>query len=373
MLALMMSGGGARAAYQIGVLRALARRYPDLDVPIVTGVSAGAINAATLACRVGSFRDRVESLVEMWMQLTTDQVFRVDPHWLGRNVIRWGMRLVSGGAPGVPRVRGLLDTAPLRALLERILHATNGWIGGVDENLHQRKLSALAVTASCYANNVNTTWVQGHIPEERRRPGITLLPARLHVDHVMASSALPVLFPAVQVEGAWYGDGGMSLTAPLSPARRLGASKILAVSTRSLYRETGAPIEHYPSPAEIAGMLINAIFLDVFDADALRMEQINRLIAPLPAEQRMGLTHIDLFVMRPSQHLGRLANQFEPRMPVGLRFLTRGLGTRETRTNDFLSMVMFQPDYHARLIELGAADAERRVAEIAAFLEGPRS
>ena len=194
----------------------------------------------------------------------------------------------------------------------------------------------------------------------------------LGVDQVMASSALPFFFPAVKIEGAWYGDGGIRLTAPLSPAIHLGARRLFAVHTRFPRSRTEAPpaVSGYPPPAQVAGVLMNAIFLDQLAADALRLEQLNRLIEKLPPDEREGLEHIDLFVMRPSRDLGRLANEFEADLPRTFRFLVRGLGSRETRSNDMLSLLMFQPDYIARLVALGEEDAAARSKEIDAFLVG---
>jgi NTE family protein len=187
---------------------------------------------------------------------------------------------------------------------------------------------------------------------------------------------LPLFFPAINVDGAWYGDGGIRLTAPLSPAVHLGARKIIAVSTR--YARSRAEADRpavvgYPPPAQVAGVLYNAIFLDQLDADALHLQQINSLVERLPdGVSRDGLRHIDLFVLRPSEDLGRLANSYEPQLPRAFRFLTRGLGTRETRSNDMLSLVMFQNDYVNRLIDMGEADAVARLSDIRRFLSDGR-
>jgi NTE family protein len=187
----------------------------------------------------------------------------------------------------------------------------------------------------------------------------------------MASAALPFFFPAVEVDGAWYGDGGIRLTSPLSPAVHLGARHVIAISTRyaRTREEADRPaVVGYPPPAQVAGLLYNAIFLDQLDADALHMQQINDFVAQLPAAHRDGFRRIELLVLRPSQDLGRLANAYEPELPRAFRFLTRGLGTRETRSNDMLSLVMFQTDYVKHLIELGEADARTWLPEIRSFL-----
>ncbi len=191
------------------------------------------------------------------------------------------------------------------------------------------------------------------------------------VDHVMASAALPMFFPAVQVENAWYGDGGIRLMAPLSPAIHLGARRIIAISTRygATPAEEAEPTVHgYPPPAQVMGVLLNSIFLDLLDHDAVRLDRLNRLIEVLPEEQRVGLKPVRLLTLRPSADLAKMAGQFESQLPRAFRFLTRGLGTKETRSPDFLSMILFQPDYLSALMEIGERDAEARSAEIEAFL-----
>ena len=374
-LALVLSGGGARAAYQVGVLRALARRFPDLSPPILTGVSAGAINAAFLAGREGSFADAVERLFELWSTLSADRVFEVRATSLARNLGRAGLKLVSGGAPTAPGPRSMVDTRPLRELLERLFGSEGAPLRGIDANLARGRLSAVAIVASSYSTGQSIVWVQGDATRAWERAHRKSEHVRLTVPHVMASAALPLFFPAVEVGGRWYGDGGIRLTAPLSPAIHLGADRILAITTR--YRRTREEaaepqVQGYPPVAQVAGALLNAIFLDLFDADALTLERVNGLIERLPPEDRGELRPIELLVLRPSRDLGKLANEYEADLPRAFRFLTRGLGTRETRSNDLLSLVMFQADYLAHLIRLGEADAQARCGEIEAFLAGPR-
>lgn len=373
-LALVMSGGGARAAYQVGMLRVLARRFPDLSPPILTGVSAGAINAAYLAAREGSLADAVEELTRLWSTLSVDQVFEVRPGYLARNLARAAVKLVSGGAPTAPGPRAMVDTRPLRELLERLFDSRDGPLPGIDANLARGRLSAVAIVGSSYSTGQSIVWVQGQGTRGWERAHRKSDHVRLTTSHVMASAALPLFFPAVEVDGRWYGDGGIRLTAPLSPAVHLGAERILAITTR--YRrsreEAAEPqVVAYPPVAQVAGALLNAIFLDLFDADALTLERVNRLIERLSPEDRGELRPIELLVVRPSRDLGKLANEYEPELPRAFRFLTRGLGTRETRSNDLLSLVMFQADYLAHLIRLGEADAEARSGEIERFLARP--
>ena len=368
---LVMSGGGARAAYQVGFLRALARRMPELAPPILTGVSAGAINAAYLASRTGSFAANVEALTELWSTLTVDRVFHVDALRLALRVLRTGAKLGSGGAIKEHRPYSLVDTKPLRGFLERALHADDGALPGVAANLALGRLRAVAITASSYSTGQSVTFVQGDGFDQWDRPDRKGVPAKLRVDHVMASSALPLFFPAIPVDGFYYGDGGIRLTAPLSPAVHLGARRIVTISTR--YGRTKeeadqAVTDGYPPIAQMLGVLFNAVFLDLVDADAAQLGRMNEMIEQMPPEQRGALHRVELLQLRPSRDLGKLASDYEAELPGAFRFLTRGLGTRQTRSNDLLSMVMFQPNYLTRLIELGEADADLRAREIEEFL-----
>ena len=370
-LGLVMGGGGAQAAYQVGFLRFVARNFPHLRIPYVTGASAGAINAALLASHHGSFLQAVRELSQLWSNLTVEDVFRVDVRSLTLNGFRWLRQLASGGMGGAPRVRGLVDTQPLRNYLTEVLHAVDGELTGVRYNLDRGRLRAVAISTSSYSTGRSVTWVQGSDIIGWQRPRRRSLSAVITVEHVMASAALPLIFPAVQLENAWYGDGSIRLTAPLAPVLHLGARRVLAISTRydSKEDEEEEPtIYGYPPPAQVAGTLMNSIFLDLLDHDALRLERINRLLGSLPPEKWDGLKPIRLLTLRPSLDLGRLAFEYEPQLPKAFRFLIRGLGTKQTRSPDFLSLILFQPDYLQKLMEVGEADAEARGPEILEFL-----
>ena len=374
-LGLVLSGGGARGAYQVGVLQYLAREFPTAIPEVLTGVSAGAINAAFIAARQEPFVEKLDQLAEMWSNLRIDEVFRVDGQDLLWRAMRWGGRLISGGKVPLRPAKSMVDTRPLREVLERELHANDkGVIEGVHASLRAGWLRAFALTASSYTTGQSITWVQTRedcsMPAWQRPQRKSEL-CNLRVDHVMASAALPFFFPAIEVDGAWYGDGGIRLTAPLSPAIHLGATRILAVTTRyaRTREEADRPmIVDYPPPAQVAGVLFNAIFLDQLEDDALQLRQINKLIEAQADERRLGLRPIELLVLRPSEDLGKLANHYEADLPKAFRFFTRGLGTKETRSNDMLSLVMFQTDYVRHLIELGQNDAAARREQIKQFL-----
>lgn len=372
-LGIVMGGGGARAAYQVGMLRCLARRFPELRIPYITGVSAGAINAVHLASHHGSFLQAVDELTHLWGNLRVEDVFRVDSWSLARNVTRWARQLVSGGGGEAGFVRGFVDTQPLREHLSEVLHAVNGECTGIRYNLEQDRLRGLAISTSSYSTGQSVTWVEGKNIQEWERPYRRARETTITIEHVMASSALPLFFPAVELEGEWFGDGGIRLTTPLSPVIHLGAARILAVSTRyePTPPATRLPSVHgYPPPAQIVGVLLNSIFLDLLDADALRLEQINQLLEHVPDAGELGLRPIRLLTLRPSVDLGRLAYEHEPDLPRAFRFMTRGLGTRATESPDFLSLILFDPDYLRTLMDIGEQDAEARVEEIEAFLLG---
>lgn len=371
-LAIVLSGGGARAAYQVGLLRCLARRRPDLRFDIVTGVSAGAINAAYLAAHPGGLPEAAWGLSQLWRKLTPDRIFDVRSLAFTRRIFRFGLRLLAGGARPAGEVRGMVDTRPLRRLLQEELSTRDGEILGIADNLARGRLQACSLTTLDYSTGQTVAWVQGRDIRGWERPNRRSSQTRLTVAHVMASAALPLFFPAVKVEDSWHGDGGIRLAAPMSPALHLGARRVLVISTRyrrSREEEAEPLIEGYPPPAQILGHLLNAIFLDVIDEDVLRLERLNRLLSKVPPGERDDLSPIDILTLRPSEDLGKLAREYEPRLPGAFRFLTRGLGTRQTRSPDFLSLLMFQPEYLARLMEIGEADAEARLDEIGALLE----
>lgn len=373
-LALVLSGGGARGAYQAGVIRGLVRHFPRLRFPLITGVSAGAINATFMAAHPGPPRKAAEELCRIWSSLQAEDVFRVDTPSLARHFIRWGIRLLSGGATLAPNVRGLVDTRPLYETIQRSAAIVDGEMIGIQRNLDRGTLKALALTALNYSSGQTVTWVQGQLPLGHWvQPRHRSLTARVTIDHVMASSALPLFFPAVRLGNAWFGDGGIRLSTPLVPALRLGATRILSISSQveedpENPRRPGA--EEYPSPAQIMGHLLDSIFLDVLDEDIRRLEGTNQLLAKLPPEEWGQLRPVEIVSLRPTQSLGTFASTYEPRLPKSFRYLTRGLGTQQSDSSSSLSFIMFQPDYMEKLIEIGEADAAARIEEVRELVEG---
>jgi len=372
----MLGGGGARGAYQAGVLRGIAKRFPHLSFPIMTGISAGAVNTVHLAAHEGTLSEATDDLVRLWLALSPERVYDVRSAPLLGNTFGWGARLMSGGL-GSKRepMRGMLDNGPLRQYLTEVLErAPDGSLPGIARKLERGILKAVALSATSYTTGQSVTWIEGRDIELWQRPQRRTEAVKLTVDHVMASSALPMLFAAVQVGSEWFGDGGVRLTAPLSPALHLGASRILTISTRYMRTRTEAdqPLTvGYPPPAQVLGVLYNAIFLDLIDEDIGRLKTVNQLLQHVKPEDRHNMRIVDILVLRPSRDLGKLAAEFEARLPRLFRYLTRGLGTRRTASPDFISLILFQADYLKRLIEMGEEDAAAQTDRIAAFLARP--
>lgn len=368
--ALVLSGGGARGAYQVGVLRQIARQHPEFSFPIITGVSAGAINAAFIASHREDLAQATEQLAQRWSTLTTSTVMRTDVPSLLGNAMRIAGTVATGGARIAPATRGLVDTKPLRRFLETLVKPEN-----IEANIRDGRLQALAVSATSYRTGDSITFVQGSPDSSmwdrfRRRSRAD----RIGVDHVLASAAIPLFFPACQVEGEYFGDGSLRQPYPLAPAVHLGADRILAVSSRfaSAAQADDAEPGPYPSTARILGLMLNSIFLDQLDADAERLERVNELLQRVDPKQRWRLPEreVELLVLRPSRDIGRMAALYERKLPRALRHLVRGLGTRRGSGSDLLSYLLFVPEFLSDLIELGERDAEMNRARISRFIEG---
>ena len=368
--ALVLSGGGARGAYQVGVLRYIAARRPFARFPIVTGVSAGAINASFLAGSTDAFGGAVNALAEHWLSLSTDQVFRTDMPSLAGNVLKVLLNLGSGGSTLAPGVRGLVETAPLREFLDGLIEPD-----AVAANVEAGRLRALAISATAYDTGRTVTYIQGESRLEtwerfRRRA----VHNRITLDHVMASAAIPLFFPAVRVNGRFFGDGSLRQSHPLSPAIHLGADRILAISSR-WQAPVEEPVEEhettYPPAAQVLGLLFNSIFLDNLDMDAERLRRVNDLLRRVPDSRRWLVSErpVRLLVLRPSSDIGRVARQYESSIPRSLRYLLRGLGTRKVSSSDLVSYLLFESQYLEHLIRLGERDAERGWFKIRRFLD----
>jgi NTE family protein len=348
----------------------MARTHPHAEFPILTGVSAGAINAAHLASCTEPFPESVERLVALWRTLTLEQVFRTDLVNVGSHMLRWALRLIGGGSTFSPKTHGMVNIDPLRETLRRAFNAPDGRLSGIEENIAAGRLAAIGITTTDYSIGQAITWTQGREVAGWSRPGRRSQPTALTVDHIVASCALPLFFPAIKIGSHWHGDGGVQMIAPLSPAVYLGAGRIIAMSNRHVpdRAESADEAFGYPSPANVIGLLLRAIFLDMFDYDAVVIQRVNELLRCAPPGRVPGLRPVELLLLRPSVNLAQLANEFEPDLPRGFRFALRGLGTRHNSRADLLATLLFEPNYIGRLIEIGERDALARRDEIGAFI-----
>lgn len=363
-LGLVLTGGGARGAYQAGVLRAIAERLgPGRPLPfrVLTGVSAGAINAAFLAAQAQDFRSATARLWELWGRLRTNQVFVTNPLALSRTAGRVVAELGLGGLVRGERRNHLLDTAPLRRLLEANLDPK-----AIARHLADGTVSALALTATSYGTGMAVTFFDGApgAPPWVRSARITVR-TPLSVPHVMASSALPVFFRPEPIAGTWYGDGCIRLTTPLSAAIHLGADRVLAIGVRHLRPPEATRKLHeacyrtgQPPLAEIGGVLLNAVFLDALETDLERARRINATVAQIPQAQctALPLRQLPLEAIRPSKDLGTLVPGLLETFPLSVRHLMRGLGASRGTGSDLLSYLAFDQSYTLPLLELGYAD-----------------
>ena len=371
---LVLTGGGARAAYQVGVLKAVREMLPQADkspFPIVCGTSAGAINAATLAVFADDFGAAVDRLLEVWEHFHVHHVYRSDPVGIARVGARWlaALTLLSRTSP-----TSLLDNSPLAEMLARRLD-----FGRVQENIDNGCLYAVSITCSGYSSGQSVSFYQGgpdtEAWERTQRVGAAM---PIRAEHLMASAALPFIFPAVKINREYFGDGSMRQIAPISPALHLGADRVLVVSTARQDSNVEPPrvrSNTYPSVAQIAGHAMNSIFLDSLNADIELVQRINRTISLIPPEKvreaGLPLRQIKVLVISPSQPIERMVVRHVHELPWTVRFLLRGIGAMNRNGSNLASYLLFESGYCRSLIDLGYQDTMVRRAELLEFL-GPR-
>ena len=364
---LVLPGGGARAAYQVGALRAIARVLPrraSQPFPVICGTSAGAINAAVLGANADSFRRGVARLVRWWRAIAVTDVYRADLVTLTRH----GLQLVAslgGGGLGPERATSLLDSSPLRRLLSDGIDTAR-----IRAQIDAGTLHAVAINATSYGSGQAVTFYDGApqlAPWHRvRRRGER---CRLEIDHVMASAASPLVFPAVRVGDDYFMDGSVRQIAPLAPALHLGAARVVVIAIGQFTGQSVTPaVPRYPSLGQIAGHALSSVFLDNIAADLERLHWINRLAAAADSHGHVDARHIDVLVLAPSSDLGALAVRYARRLPRGVRYLLRGLGSTRGTGSNLLSYLLFDREYCRALMRLGYTDAMARRDEIVAFL-----
>ncbi|MGH8634371.1 MAG: patatin-like phospholipase family protein [Burkholderiales bacterium] len=368
---LILTGGGARAAYQVGVLRALAELLPaevHSPFPIICGTSAGAINAAVLAMNAGDFRRGVRRLMAVWKNFRVHHVYRADPWGALANSVRWFYTALTGGRFD-HRPVSLLDNAPLAVLLGRQFD-----FSAIQRAIDAGHLAAFSVTCSGYTSGQSVTFFQGVSglqPWQRaRRIGV---PMPITLDHLLASSALPFIVPPVHLNREYFGDGSMRQIAPVSPALHLGADRLLVVGVgRTQQQAERVRIETHPSLAQIAGHALNSIFLDSLEVDLERLQRINRTIEMIPPETleriKYPLHQVDFRVITPSEELERIAVTHAGELPLTIRTLLYTVGALRRSGANLLSYLLFERSYCRALIRLGYQDTIARKDELTAFL-----
>jgi NTE family protein len=381
-IGLVLSGGGARAAYQAGVLRGISEILNE-KVPVsskapfhsISGISAGAINAAFIGCNAEDFERATSDAWRLWAGLKSASILDTGAFYLARLAFRWARDLSLGGLFRRSKSTHLLGTGPLEKLL-----ATAFDFEALHRNLESGLLHGIAISATHYGNGSSVTFFDGSneiTPWSRSaRIGIR---KKIRLEHVMASASIPILFKPVKIENAFYGDGSVRLRAPLSPAIHLGAEKILTIGIRYERENLEALVKHETSEMksvsliEIAGVMMNGAFMDGMESDVERLKRINRTVSMIPADAWAGaekpLREVPILVIKPSKDLGKMATEQFGKFPFFIRHLLRGIGASPKKGSDLLSYLAFDSSYTKQLLELGREDALSRRYEIAEFFE----
>jgi NTE family protein len=368
--ALMLSGGGARAAYQVGVLRAVANLLPsDSHNPfqIISGTSAGALNAASLATHAQRLRTGVRTLEYVWNNISSAQVYKLDSAGLINSASNWVFSFLANRRRDTPT--SLLDNSPLEEMLEKVIKFER-----VQRSIDAGYLEALAITASGYSSGESVSFFQGvETLPNWQGPHRVGMRSKLTVKHLLASTAIPTLFPAVRINREYFGDGAIRQLSPLSPAIALGADRILAVGVSSNVAnrpEKGASPEH-PSLTKILSHILNSAFVDTLISDIDSLRRINKLVPFIPAaaaerDEELRLRKICLLDISPSENLSNIASEYFDDLPKALKMFVRDSGS-----STVLSLLMFEKSFCQRLIKLGYADAMEKEAEILDFFREP--
>ena len=355
-LGLVLTGGGARAAYQVGVLKGIAeilRRGSACPFPVITGTSAGAVSAVALASDPAHFRQAVYAIERVWRDFRVHHVFKADPASVFKSGLHWILALLSGGWLVRPP-HSLFDNTPLWDLLRGQLN-----FGEIPRGLYKQHLQAIGICATSYADADSMTFYASASdidPWQRAfRKGARV---QLTLDHLMASLAIPFLFRPIFVQGEYYGDGAMRQTSPLSPAIHLGANRLLVVGVGDTAPSPASP-KTEPTYGQMFGFMLDSLFMDQLHSDLEHIKLYN---------ERPGVRHIDTLVINPTEDVSEIARRHRNELPASLRVLLRTLGANNSAGTQLLSYLLFERGYTRELIALGQKDARARAGEIRAFL-----
>lgn len=367
-VALLLTGGGARAAYQVGVLKALAHSMPrtaPLPFRVINGTSAGAINSAALACYASCAHLAVRKLESVWKNFSTSMVYKSDFLSVFGHITRNILTSFQSEHINHPPA-SLLNNRPLRKLLNEILD-----LHRIERNLHHNYLEALSITASSYTTGDSVAFYQSNtrLPWQRaKREGRA---TRINVEHLMASSAIPMVFPSVNIYNHYFGDGSIHQLSPLSPSIHLGAEKIFIIGVEQ--PKELHPVgysAHYPGLSSVAGHLLDSVFTDTMQSDLERLERINRTLGLLPArDKHQELKRIETCVINPSQNFNAIVAQYYDDMPWAIKVLLRIIGVKKHSQSSLTSYLLFEKRYTQHLIQIGYEDGMKKLPEIRKFLE----
>ena len=370
-IGLVLPGGGARGAYQVGVLKAISNiqnRIEKSPFDVISGTSAGAINASMICAEIGNFHQSIFKLENVWKGFTTNQIYRTEKLFMLKQSIHWLLTLITGGVLA-KNPRSLLDNQPLRELLKEKINFQT-----LNNNIYSGALDALIVTAASYEEKESVSFfTTSRKVENWEKVGRSGKKSEINVEHLMASVALPIIFPAITIDGKYYGDGAMRQETPLSPTIRLGASNLLIISTESSKdQDRDHSDKIYPDFSEIGGYILDGLFSGSLYSDLERLDRINQVIA-LNEDQKVQtetkeMKQIDYLVISPSVDVSEIAMNCYKDIPLSLRMLFKGIGIEKNTNSELLSFLLFESSFTKSLIDLGFHDAMKKKQEIKNFL-----
>ena len=365
--ALVLGGGGARAAYQVGVLKALVQFYPrnhGIPFKVLCGTSAGAINATSIATHASCFHLGVRKLEWVWRHFETHKVYKASIPGVLSHLSKMALKGLQSDNVNTD-AGSLLDNEPLRKLLNQLIDFKR-----IDRNIMSGALTALSIDTSCYNNSNSVTFFQANDAignwQRARRCGER---TRLHTEHLLASAAIPMVFPSIKLNQGYYGDGSVHQLAPLSSPIHLGAQKVMVINLDSPHKQATMELETHPKTATIAGHLLDTIFSDTLNSDLERLERVNNTLKLIPQESRdrLSLRPIETLVIKPSEDLSNIAARYYHHMPYAVKVLLGLIGINQQSDSSIASYLLFEKAYTSALIELGYQDAMCQIDEIKAF------
>ncbi|MGL5361153.1 MAG: patatin-like phospholipase family protein [Shewanella sp.] len=365
--ALVLGGGGARAAYQVGVLKALVELYPrnhSIPFSIISGTSAGAINGTSIATHASCFHLGVRKLEWVWRHMETRKVYRASIPAVLSHLAKMALKGLQDDKVNTD-AGSLLDNEPLRLLLNQLIDFKR-----IDRNIQNGSLTALSVDTSCYNNSRSMTFFQAARDIDNwtraRRSGISML---LNTEHLLASSAIPMVFPSIKLNQAYYGDGSVHQLAPLSSPIHLGARRLFIINLDSPRKHYPMQLEYHPKTATIAGHLLDTIFSDTFNSDLERLERINHTLSLIPEASRaqLALNPITTLVVKPSEDLSKIAARYYEDMPWAIKNILGLIGIDRQSDSSIVSYLLFEKSYTSALIDLGYQDAVKQLNELKGF------